>query len=251
MHSGPICKEGKFKCVCFIGGDGQRIPLTIVQYTFFDGIAVPVRMAPQGNCRKASRPYFCTQTSTLESMKENLPSVPPKQIVCKSYEKVGGVLQMKSCSEVARNLRQVYNKKSYQGSTSNLTLNCEKDLLYDLLEQHYSSEKNFVRSVSLLIFLAFVLKQFKANSSESLNNLLKRRVDFKRREWPQFNKVLKALSEEQQAEFEKAAFGGEVKGGPIFGRGVLENTPIPLFEQPLSSSPMGVFSRDYGTYKTY
>ena len=36
-------------------------------------------------------------------------------------------------------------------------------------------------------------------------------------------------------------------GGPIFGRGVLENTPIPLFEQILNSSPMGVFSRDYGT----
>ena len=32
-----------------------------------------------------------------------------------------------------------------------------------------------------------------------------------------------------------------VKGGLIFGRGILENTPIPLFEQPLSSSPMGVF----------
>ena len=37
-----------------------------------------------------------------------------------------------------------------------------------------------------------------------------------------------------------------VKGGPIFGRRVLENTPIPLFEQILNSSPMGVFSRDYG-----
>ena len=37
-----------------------------------------------------------------------------------------------------------------------------------------------------------------------------------------------------------------VKGGPIFGRRVLENTPIPLFEQILNSSPMGVLSRDYG-----
>ena len=41
-----------------------------------------------------------------------------------------------------------------------------------------------------------------------------------------------------------------VKGGPIFGRGVLENTPIPLFEQILNSSPMGVFSRDYGNCDT-
>ena len=37
-----------------------------------------------------------------------------------------------------------------------------------------------------------------------------------------------------------------VKGGPIFGRGVLENTPIPLFEQILNLSPIGIFSRDYG-----
>ena len=41
-----------------------------------------------------------------------------------------------------------------------------------------------------------------------------------------------------------------VQGGPIFGRGVLENKPIPLFEQILNSSPMGVFSRDYGTALT-
>ena len=43
-------------------------------------------------------------------------------------------------------------------------------------------------------------------------------------------------------------------GGPTFESrvglflgGVLENTPTPLFEQILNSSPMGVFSRDYGT----
>ena len=131
-----------------IGGDGKRIPLTIVQYSFFDGIAVPVKTAPHGNCKNSSRPYFCTQASTLQSIKENLPSKSPKQIVCQSYDKVGGVFQMKSSDEVARNLRQVYNMKSHQGSTSGLASNCEKDLVYDLLEQHYSSESDFVRSVS-------------------------------------------------------------------------------------------------------
>ena len=39
----------------------------------------------------------------------------------------------------------------------------------------------------------------------------------------------------------------ESRVGPIFGRGVLENTPIPLLKQILNSSPMGVFSRDYGS----
>ena len=64
------------------------------------------------------------------------------------YESAGGVLEMKSSGEVGRNLRQVYNLKASQGSTSALASNCEKDLVYDLLEQHYTSERDFVRSVS-------------------------------------------------------------------------------------------------------
>ena len=134
--------------MCLLDADGKMIPLTIVQYTFLDGVVVPVKMAPHGNSKNSSRPYYRTQNSTLEDIKENLPSVSPKQIVQQSYEKVGGVLEMKSSGEVSRNRRQVYNMKSYQGSTSSLASNCEKDLVYDLLEQHYSSEQDFVRSVS-------------------------------------------------------------------------------------------------------
>ena len=38
--------------------------------------------------------------------------------------------------------------KASQGSTSKLTSNCDKDLIYDLLEQHYHSASEFVRSVN-------------------------------------------------------------------------------------------------------
>ena len=62
--------------------------------------------------------------------------------------KAGGLLQMCSSGEVGWNLRQVYNAKSSQTCTSGLTSKCDKDLVYDLLEQHYLSEKDFVRSVS-------------------------------------------------------------------------------------------------------
>ena len=72
----------------------------------------------------------------------------PKEVLSTTYKRAGGVLQMKSSGEVGRNLRQVYNMKSSQGSTSGLASNCEKDLVYDLLEQHYTSEREFVRSVS-------------------------------------------------------------------------------------------------------
>ena len=53
---------------------------------------------------------------------------------------------------------------------------------------------------------------YTTNASESLNNVLKRKVNFKRSEWPQFNNVLFDLIREQQEEFVKAVFSqGEYK----------------------------------------
>ena len=53
-------------------------------------------------------------------------------------------MNMSSCSQVGRNLKQVYNMKQYQGTTSGLAPNHDKDLIYDLLEQHYHSAAKFV-----------------------------------------------------------------------------------------------------------
>ena len=56
---------------------------------------------------------------------------------------------MTSCGKVKGNLRQVYNLKTFQGSTSSTsTSNCSKDLTYDPLEQHYHSASEFVHNVS-------------------------------------------------------------------------------------------------------
>jgi len=71
-----------------------------------------------------------------------------KEIINKTYEKAGGMMNMSSCSEVSRNLKQVYNLKQNQGTTSGLTSNQDKDLIYDLLEQNYNSAAGFVRSVN-------------------------------------------------------------------------------------------------------
>ena len=60
---------------------------------------------------------------------------------------VQGMLNIKSSSEVCRDRTQVYNMKRYKGCTSSLTSNCNKDLVYDLLEQHYTSESDFVCNV--------------------------------------------------------------------------------------------------------
>ena len=149
LHSFMYCVLCSFHCFNLVTDSyGKRIPLTIVQYTFSDGVKIPVKMAPHGNSTRNKRPHYRTQSSTIQSMKENLPMSSPKQVLNSTSKKAGGVLQMKSSGEVGRNLRQIYNLKSSQGSTSGLSSNCEKDLVYDLLEQHYTSEREFVRSVS-------------------------------------------------------------------------------------------------------
>ena len=104
-------------------------------------------MARHGNSKSNRRPYLHTQCSTLELVKENLGKMKPKDIVDMTYSNAGGVLNKKSASEVCRDRTQVYNMKGYSSSTSNLTSNCNKDLVYDLLEQNFSSESDFVRSV--------------------------------------------------------------------------------------------------------
>jgi len=109
---------------------------------------VPINMPPHGNSTKNKQPFFRTKTSTFESIKENIPTMSPKQILNKSYEKAGGILELSSMGDVRWNLRQIYNAKCSQSTSSGLTSNCNKDLVYDLLEQHYLSEKGFVRSVN-------------------------------------------------------------------------------------------------------
>ena len=126
----------------------SNIPFVIIQYTFSDGVQVPIKMAPHGNCTKSKQPFFRTQHSTLESMKENIPVMSPKKVLNETYSEAGGLLQMSSSGEVGRNLRQIYNIKSFKGCTSSLTSKCDKDLVYDLLEQHYVSMGNFVRNVN-------------------------------------------------------------------------------------------------------
>ena len=72
----------------------------------------------------------------------------PKAAIKAVYDKAGGIVNSKTLSEVPRDRRQAYNAKSHSKSISSITSNQHKDLVYDLLEQHYGSLKNFVRNVS-------------------------------------------------------------------------------------------------------
>ena len=49
---------------------------------------------------KNKQPFLHTQCSTLESIKENIPSMSPKEILNEMYSIAGGLLQMSSAGEV-------------------------------------------------------------------------------------------------------------------------------------------------------
>ena len=71
----------------------------------------------------------------------------PKEAVKMVYEKAGGVVGASSLSELPRDRRQAYNLKSHSQCVSGVGSNHHKDLIYDLLEQHFGSLKQFVRNV--------------------------------------------------------------------------------------------------------
>ena len=96
----------------------SNIPFVIIQYTFSDGVQVPIKLAPHGNCTKSKQPLFRTQHSTLQSMKENIPVLSPKKVLNETYSEAGGLLQVSSSAEVGRNLHQNYNIKNSKGCTS-------------------------------------------------------------------------------------------------------------------------------------
>ena len=129
----------------FVDPNGQQLPLAIVQYIFLFGKPLPLKMEPHGNGKCSSHLYIRTQRSTLSELKDIMT---PKAAVHVSYDKAGGVTNTHSLSELPRDRRQAINLKSHNHCTSGIASSKQKDLVYDLLEQHFGSLNNFVRNVS-------------------------------------------------------------------------------------------------------
>ncbi len=107
-----------------------------------------MKMEPHGNAKCKDRLYIRTQHSTLEDVKNSVDVMTPKIAVKNIYNAAGGVINAQSLSEIPRDRRQAINAKSHNNSTSGIASNRNKDLVYDLLEQHFGSLKEFVRNVS-------------------------------------------------------------------------------------------------------
>ena len=165
----------------FVDPNGQQLPLAIIQYTFLYGKPLPVKMEPHGNAKSCSHLYIRTQRSTLSELKDNVDKMTPKAAVHVLYDKAGGVTNTNSLSELPRDRRQAINLKSHNHCTSGIASSKQKDLVYDLLEQHFGSLNNFVRnvsfndSVSCVLFTdqqLYDLERFCANTSSANTSVL-------------------------------------------------------------------------------
>ena len=117
----------------------------IVQYFFQDGKKVSVKVMPHGNSKTNERPYYRTQASTIEAIKEECKIKNPSAAYNDVFEAAGGISGCKSMSEEPRNKQQVYNARKNSKETT------DKDELFDLLEllkQHQSAcDGGFLREV--------------------------------------------------------------------------------------------------------
>ena len=172
--------------MCIIDCTGQQLPLIVVQYYFLGGEEVPVKRLPHGNAKRSNMPYMYvrTQKSTIDEMKNSLENLPPHEVANSTYKDAGGVMKIQSPSEVSRGRNQVYDLKK-RNSSSTLSGNKDKDVVYDLIQQCHSSgleeQGRFVRNVSFnKSVMSFVglqyqfidLERFCANGNPTDNSIL-------------------------------------------------------------------------------
>ncbi len=109
-----------------------------MQYFFVGGKKVPVQTLCHGNSRIKERPFYRTQLSTLETIKEESKTKTASVTYC---EAAGGIDSCWSVSEEPRNKMQVYNARyNARKSIKGCSLYTKVDIfdLLSLLKDHQS-----------------------------------------------------------------------------------------------------------------
>ena len=140
--------------------NGVVMPKAIVQYFFLGGNEVPVQTLCHGNSKVKERPYYRTQPSTLEAIKEESRNKTASVAYNDVFEAAGGIDRCESISEEPRNKMQVYNaRKNVKDSSMD-----SKDDIFDLLsllKEHQSIQGGgFLREVLISSTLLAFDKQF-------------------------------------------------------------------------------------------
>ncbi len=132
-----------------IDNKGVTKPRAVVQYFFQGGRKIPVHLESHGNSKRKERPYYRTQPSTLQAIKEKCKAVTTSVAYSEVFEAAGGIQNCKSMSEEPRNKSQVYNAcKSVKSETGQ-----GKDEIFDLLsllKEHQAMEDGgFLKEVQI------------------------------------------------------------------------------------------------------
>lgn len=132
--------------------NGVVMPRAIVQYFFLGGNEVPVQTLCHGNSKAKERPYYRTQSSTLEAIKEESKNNKTPSVVYNDvFEAAGGIDLCESISEEPRNKMQVYNVRK---SVKECSMDSKDDIfdLLSLLKEHQLIQGGgFLREVLLLV----------------------------------------------------------------------------------------------------
>ena len=64
---------------------------------------MPIARLSHGNTKKETKPYIRTVLSVLNNLKVNLRHMTPREAVGRCYCDTGGIVNMNTCSEAARN----------------------------------------------------------------------------------------------------------------------------------------------------
>ncbi|CAC5363287.1 unnamed protein product [Mytilus coruscus] len=85
----------------------------VVQYIHRDSEEGDIVMKAHGNAKDSqSRPFFKTDLSVLDNIKEETRETKPRQLFKKLVDDAGGPLYSSSASSEPRNLQQIYNIRS-------------------------------------------------------------------------------------------------------------------------------------------
>jgi hypothetical protein len=118
--------------------------LVYVQYKF-DGDEHEVQVDPHGNSKKKSTPYYRTMETTKERLKSITQTTKPSASIFVDLEEAGGLSNVQSPGEIARNVRQA---KHYRASgTSSTTANDSLLEAIDSCKSEVRDSNKFVREV--------------------------------------------------------------------------------------------------------
>ena len=94
--------------------NGVILPKAVVQYFFKESVKVPVVVRSHGNSSCTNRPYYRTQPSALDNIKERCTNKPASMVYTDVFEAAGGIKGSNSMLEEPRNMAQIYNRCSQQ-----------------------------------------------------------------------------------------------------------------------------------------